>query len=135
MREIEKALGRGRHLYRQEKRLIERVEALRLSLLPCGIRYDRDKVQNTPSDQMTEVMAKIDEAERELMKVGEELTTWQIYFGKLTFTLPPKERYVLRQFYLSGRTAQDISEAMQITRRHVFRLKNNGISMLERDKE
>ena len=132
MREIERELGKGRHLYRKEKRLLERVEALRLSLLPCGIRYDRDKVQNSPSDQMTETMAKIDDVERELLEVGEELTMWQTYFGKMTLILPPKERYVLRQFYLSGKTAQDISEAMRITRRHVFRLKNNGISMLER---
>ena len=135
MREIEKTLGRGRHLYRKEKRLLEKVEALRLSLLPCGIRYDRDKVQNSPSDQMIETMAKIDDVERELMEVGEELTTWQTDIGKMTLILPPKERYVLRQFYLSGRTAQDISEAMKITRRHVFRLKNNGISMLERGNE
>ena len=135
MREIEKTLGRGRHLYRREKRLLEKVEALRLSLLPCGIRYDRDKVQNSPSDQMIETMTKIDDVERELMEVGEELTTWQADIGKMTLILPPKERYVLRQFYLSGRTAQDISEAMQITRRHVFRLKNNGISMLERGNE
>lgn len=135
MREIERELGKGRHLYRKEKRLLERVEALRLSLLPCGIRYDRDKVQNSPSDQMTETMAKIDDVERELMEVGEELTTWQTYFGKMTLILPPKERYVLRQIYLSGRTAQDISDAMKITRRHVFRLKNNGISMLERGNE
>ena len=135
MREIEKTLGRGRHLYRKEKRLLEKVEALRLSLFPCGIRYDRDKVQNSPSDQMVETMAKIDDVERELMEVGEELTMWQTDIGKMTLILPPKERYVLRQFYLSGRTAQDISDAMNITRRHVFRLKNNGISMLERGNE
>ena len=135
MREIERELGKGRHLYRKEKRLLERVEALRLSLLPCGIRYDRDKVQNSPSDQMTETMAKIDDVERELLEVGEELTHWQAYFGKMTLILPPKERYGLRQFYLSGKTAQDISDAMRITRRHVFRLKNNGISMLERGNE
>ena len=135
MREIEKTLGKGRHLYRKEKRLLEKVEELRYSLLPCGIRYDHDKVQKSPTDQMIEIMTKIDATERELLEVGEELTAWQANIGKMTLILPPKERYVLRQFYLSGRTAQDISEAMQITRRHVFRLKNNGISMLERGNE
>ena len=135
MREIEKTLGKVRNLYRKEKRLQERASELRLGLLPCGITYDRDKVMTSPADQMSEVMAQIDIVERELMEVGEELTRTQAYIGRITWNLPPKERYVLRQFYLNGHSAQDISEAMQITRRHVFRLKNNGISMLERGNE
>lgn len=132
MKEIEKTLGKVRNLYRKEKRLLEHIEELRLTLLPCGIRYDRDKVMTSPSDSTTETMAQIDEAERELMKVGKDLVDCQTYIGKLTMILPPKERYVLRQFYLNGHSAQFISEQMHITRRHVFRLKNNGINMLER---
>lgn len=132
MKEIERTLGKVRNLYRKEKRLQERADELRLGLLPCGIVYDRDKVMTSPSDKTSEVMAQLDGVERELMEVGEELTQTQAYIGKITFPLPPKERYVLRQYYLNGHSAQAISEAMNITRRHFFRLKNNGISMLER---
>lgn len=135
MKEIERTLGKVRNLYRKEKRLQERADELRLGLLSCGIVYDRDKVMTSPSDKTSEVMAQLDGVERELMEVGEELTQTQAYIGKITFQLPPKERYVLRQYYLNGHSAQAISEAMNITRRHFFRLKNNGISMLERGDE
>lgn len=132
MREIEKTLGKVRNLYRKEKRLMERIGELRLTLLPCGIRYDRDKVQTSPGDMTVDTMARIDEAERELMEVGRELVETQTHIGKITNILPPKERFVLRQYYLNGYSTQRISEQMHITQRHVFRLKNNGISMLER---
>lgn len=132
MKETEKELGKVRTLHRKEKRLLEKIEGLRLGLLPSGITYDRDKVQTSPDDTMTKVMSEIDEVERELMEVGAEMVESQIHIGRITDMLPPKERYVLRQYYLNGHSAQAISEAMNITRRHFFRLKNNGISMLER---
>ena len=42
------------------------IAELRSCLLPGAIRYDADKVQSSPGDQLSEVMAKIDEMERQV---------------------------------------------------------------------
>ena len=46
--------------------LREQIEELKMSLLPGAIRYDKDKVQTSPDDQMSAVMEKVDDYERKL---------------------------------------------------------------------
>lgn len=48
-------------------RLQERIENLRKTMLPKGVRYDRDKVQTSPEDPMVIFAVKIDLLERELL--------------------------------------------------------------------
>ena len=48
------------------KTLQLRIIELQMSLLPRGIRYDSDKIQTSPSDQMLEVTAKLDALERKM---------------------------------------------------------------------
>lgn len=48
------------------RRKRDTIEELRNSLLPAGIRYDRDRVQTSPDDPILRVEARIDELEREV---------------------------------------------------------------------
>ena len=48
-------------------RLQERIENLRKTMLPKGVRYDRDKVQTSLEDPMIIFAVKIDQLERELL--------------------------------------------------------------------
>ncbi len=129
-REMCMYLGRVRNLTRKELKLRRHIEELRYSLLPSGIRYDKDKVQTSPMDQMLEVLSEIDRYERERLKVVKALIDIRSIIARKIIVLPEKEYYVLSQYYLRLRTIKEISEDLQITERHAFRLKNNGISIL-----
>lgn len=126
-------LGRVRSLRKRKKAIRVKAEELRLSLLPSGITYDRDKVQTSPRETILETMAKIDELDREyqslsadMMKLKQEMTEW-------FFVLPEREREVLKLYYIDCKGIKYISDAMRITERHVFRLRKNGIAMLTKE--
>lgn len=123
-------LGRVRNLIRKELKLRRHIEELRLSLLPSGIRYDKDKVQTSPLDQMLEALSEIDHYERKRLKVVKALIDTRSIIARKLIILPQKEYYVLSQYYLGLKTMNEISEDLGVTERHAFRIKNNGISML-----
>ena len=64
-----------------------RIKELQLSLLPRGIRYDSDKVQTSPSDQMLEVAAKVDALERKMQPTPEyrQLLTLRYLTGHMSW--------------------------------------------------
>ena len=47
------------------KQLEQRKQELRLRMLPSGISYEKDRVQTSPKDQMSEYAVKLDELTRE----------------------------------------------------------------------
>jgi DNA-directed RNA polymerase specialized sigma subunit len=123
-------LGRVRNLIRKEQKLHNHINELRFSLFPPAVRYDRDKVQTSPMDQMLEVLSEIDHYERERLKVVKALIDIRSIIARKLIVLPQKEYFVLNQYYLRLQTMKEISEDLKITERHAFRLKNNGINIL-----
>ena len=109
-REMCMYLGRVRNLTRKELKLRRHIEELRYSLLPSGIRYDKDKVQTSPIDQMLEVLSEIDRYERERLKVVKALIDIRSIIARKIIVLPEKEYYVLSQYYLHLRTIKEVSE-------------------------
>lgn len=59
-------LSRPYQIAKVIRRKRETIEELRNSLLPAGIRYDRDRVQTSPEDPILRVESRIDELEREV---------------------------------------------------------------------
>lgn len=128
-------LGEIRSLRRQARRLREQIENLKYSLLPSGIVYDKDKIQTTPECQIVNVYAKIDEAERKLKATLKAIEERRMLILRDTRLLPPKERAVLICYYVDCLTICTISNALGVTERHVYRLRENGVSMLRSAKE
>lgn len=124
------ALGSIRSFKRTEKKVRLRIEELRAGLYPSGIRYDKDKVQTSPLDQMLETLSMIDVLERNLKCLQEEIYTQTEIIRTYIQRLPYKERFVIEAYYITCFSIRDISKLMEITERHVLRLKQNGISML-----
>lgn len=123
-------LGQVRGFDNKIKRLERTIESLRYNLTPGAIRYDKDRVDTSPQDQMTELFAKIDQYERELQveyaKRAEVVLKVDDALNRMNDT---KERIVLKEYYIGKINLRDIADGLGITVRHCIRLKNNGVSM------
>ena len=126
-------LGRVRSLRKRKKAIRMKAEELRLSLLPSGITYDRDRVQTSPKETVLETMAKIDELDREYQSISADMMKLKQEMNEWFFVLPERERQVLRLYYIDCKGVKYISDTMNITERHVFRLRKNGVSMLTKE--
>ena len=98
-----------------------RIKELELSLLPRGIRYDSDKVQTSPSDQMLEVAAKRDALERKMQAKLVKLNNDMVKAMEIVQAMPtPEYRQLLTLRYLAGRMTWDqIAEVMEYDDVHV----------------
>lgn len=110
------------------------IEEIWLSQLPSGIRYDRERVQTSPDDQMIKAAAKVDELAAEL---NEELTKLQAkrreakrMIGRLK---KANHRKVLRLYFLDIRllTMQDVADEMHYTLRWTYKLYKKALKELE----
>lgn len=86
-----------------------RIKELQLSLLPSGIRYDTDKVQTSPTDQMLRVAAEVDALERQMQQKLTRLNEDMLRAMQIVQAMPtPKYRQLLTLYYLTGsRTTWD----------------------------
>ena len=123
-------LGTVRSLRKKEKRLREQIEDLRYSLLPSGITYDKEKVQTSPEDSTLNTFAQLDEIEGELRQIVVKLYSARVAITNKALILPPKERQVILRYYVDCWTIARVSGELKVTDRHVFRLRENAVSML-----
>lgn len=98
-----------------------RIAELEMSLLPRGIRYDTDKVQTSPSDQMLEVAAKLDALERKMQAKLVKLNKDMVKAMTIVQAMPtPEYRQLLTLRYLTGRMSwEQIAEVMGYSVDHV----------------
>lgn len=122
-----------RNEWRESAILKERVNALAASLLPAGIRYDRDKVQTTPSDQISKKMAALADYERDLEERQITLMDHHRQAQELIDTLDDtRERQVLELYFLSvpPLTMSMTAECIGYSRDYVYKLFAKGLAKL-----
>lgn len=105
-------------------RLDEEREDLYLSLLPSGIRYDRDRVQTSPSDKMPEIAGKLEQIDQRIKKRSAKLLADIELAHAVIDEVPTSEcRELLTLRYLMGgrkpNTWIQIAEAMDYSIDHV----------------
>lgn len=97
--------------------------AIRSTLLPSGIRYDTDKIQTSPSDPMSEVMARVDEIDR---RIAADVAAMQKDLFKAMDMIDAledsRERQVLTLYFLTPTVnrMEDVAEIMSYSVRQVF---------------
>lgn len=132
-------MGVKRFLYavRDEQKEIaelqERIADLRASLLPSAIRYDKDAVQTSTSDVITDKMIKIAEYDALLDKKIAGLYARRAKAQKLIDLLPDSlERQVLSIYFLSdGRpTMEQVAGKLNYSVQHTFRIYASGLDHL-----
>ena len=113
--------------------LKELINTAKTGLLPSGIRYDRDKIQTSPDDTMSKVMAKAVDMQRELENSIAELQERHIRTEQLITRLDNSdEREVLRYYYLDSNngvplTWEQVAIRMNFAVRHVHRIHDRAL--------
>ena len=115
--------------------LQETIDELAYSLLPSGIRYDTIKVQTSPDDAMSRVMAQIDEYERKIREHLARLVDRQNVASAYVIALEKSEhRLVLTLYYLTGErpTWHQVADKMALSEQRIYQLHNEAIAELEK---
>lgn len=110
------------------RRLEIKRDAIRESLLLHGIRYDRDKVQTSASDQMAEIEAEISDIEdkiRELtLKKIEQIRNVDEAVESLE---DDREKIAISLRFIAGKKIDDVAEEMNYSREQVYRFIRRGV--------
>lgn len=106
-----------------------KVRSLWLGMLPSGIRYDKDIVQTSPTDPMTEFAVKLDEAECEL-KDAIDIYSRAIMraYALLGYVRDADTRMIMVERYISGRSWPEIEKRHHWCARQASRICNRGLS-------
>lgn len=122
-----------RNEWRESAILRERVNALTASLLPAGIRYDRDKVQTTPSDQISKKMAALADYERDLEERQITLMDHHRQAQRMIAELEDtRERQVLELYFLSipPLTMSMTADGIGYSRDYTYKLFARGLAKI-----
>lgn len=112
--------------------LQERIEALRLSMLPQAVNYDKDPVQTSPKDPMPIFAAKIDELNRELCRVWQEFdASVDEITGTISKIKDDDARSIMAQRYLGKKPWRVIERDMFMCEREVFYMHRKGLKAVE----
>ena len=116
--------------------LSERIEELEMSLLPGAIRYDKDKVDTSPTDQMSERMASVVDLKTELEKRLTDLNRRKLKAQRIIDTLDDSiKRQILSCYFLTTKRShtklEDIGRIIGYSRRQTYRLYDEATPEIE----
>ena len=83
-----------------------------MCLLPGAITYDKDKIDRTPTDRITEIMAKISDIDLEIEKLGRIRAEALNERLAVLATLPEREEYILTAYDIRGERMEDVAEVI-----------------------
>lgn len=107
-------------------------DELRACLLPGAVRYDRDKVQSTPTDKMSDVMARVDELDREIERLKLEKAQAIIEISDVIEKLDnDKEKAVLTALYIKAASMETVAGIVCYSVRHTYLLRKQGVEHLK----
>ncbi len=110
------------------KRKQLRREELKSCLLPGAIRYDLDKVQTSPKDKLTEIIAKVDELDRQIEELMQEKAMLIIKIGEAIERLEDdNEKTVLTEFYIGRIPMRDVAPAIGYSPRRAYQFRERGV--------
>lgn len=113
--------------------LQERIENLRINMLPRAISYDKDRVMSSPRDPMPDFAAKIDELDRELVgKMQDYERSQEDVQGVIRMVNNSDAREVLAKRYLGQKSWRSIERDMYLCDRQIYRIHRAGLSAVER---
>ena len=120
-------LNSVRVLHWQYLRLKAKHDELESCLLPGAIRYDKDKVQTSPGDSMSKIIAEIADLEKEMSRVLKCKAQQVERIDKALKSLESEEeRTALTMRYINRVSVSEIAEAMGYSEQRIYQFMNQG---------
>ncbi len=120
-------LNSARVLHWQWLRLKAKHDELESCLLPAAIRYDKDKVQTSPDDQMSKIIAEINALEIKMATVQRRKSQQIERIDKAINALASdEERTALTMRYINRIPVSDIALAMGYAEPTIYKFMNQG---------
>ena len=108
------------------------IEEIRRSLEPQAIRYDREKVQSTPTDHVQSVMVRVLEKSKRIEELKRTRASVMLEIDRVLERIEdPDERTVLTHWYIMDETENKTSEAVPCSVRTMYTLKASGLRHVE----
>ena len=113
------------------RRISLQIEELESSLLPQGIRYDKDKVQTSPEDTLSKIVGKISDLEEQRTQLVRERRLLLLEIQDALDRLDNEnEQIVLEAYYLSRMSMREIAEMISYSVRQVYTFRKRGIAKI-----
>lgn len=114
------------------KRMQERIDDLRLMMLPSAIRYDKDKVVSSPSDPMSKYIINLEKYELKQKKLMDQYVEARDIMIELIDRLEiPCQRDVIQYRFMNGLKFYEIAEEIQYSEAQTYRIYADAIEALE----
>lgn len=108
-------------------RLKARHDELESCLLPAAIRYDKDKVQTSPDDTISKIIAEINELEVEMGQVQRAKAKRIKEIAAAIHAIPSdEERTALTMRFINRKPVTEIAEAMGYAEPTIYKFMNQG---------
>ncbi len=119
------------HIENQIKICKTKQEALRLCLLPQGIRYDLDKIQTTPTDRMSDIEADIADLSAEIARLNDEkyeqIKRISVAISALDDDV---EQVVLNTYYIGRLPMKKVADTVHYSIRGAYKIKRRAVQHL-----
>ena len=122
-----------RRIDQQIGRINAKIRSLRDSLALSGVRYDTDRVQSSPSDRMSAVIAETDALERKRdALIGSRMRAMEEIEEAIDRLEDDSEKTVLYMQYIGCESMDEIAEKLHYSRRSAYRLRAQALRSLDR---
>lgn len=121
-------LLRVRKLQRQIWLLCLRHDELQSCLLPAAIRYDKDVVQTSPEDKLSDVAAAVLDIEAKIRQLQHHKARAILEVSTVIDKIDNEtERAILNAYYVGRISMKKISEEIGYSLSHTYNLRSHGI--------
>lgn len=110
------------------KRKQLRCEELRSCLGAKALRYDKDRVQTSPTDKVSEIISKVADLDEQIEQLQEEKAMLIIEIGDTIEQLPDdNEKTVLAEFYIGRVPMVQVAEIINYSVRRTYYFRKQGV--------
>ena len=103
-------------------------DELRSSLLPGAVQYGKDRVQTSPRDTLAEVIARVDEIERDVEQLRREKALLILRISDAIEQLPDEyENTVLSMFYIGREAMTEVAKGINYSARRAYDFRKQGV--------